>query len=244
MIIYEIDNTLFGLYSAVFESYEKKEIPDIVTSKPLYQMPIGTKIKKIETDEKKANRVQTAIIKYAGEDTVQMLKIALKSCLDEKETICFNYIKKVIDSQKDIAFDYGDFTVMEFTDLKAKVGLEAHRFKGFLRFSETENGVLYAHYSPDNDITELIAHHFKKRFKYHAFIIHDEKRNIVAMYDTKTLKCFTPPVPLTVYINETEENYRKLWKEYFDAVNIKERKNKKLQDNYLPRRYRKNLTEF
>ena len=114
---------------------------------------------------------------------------------------------------------------------------------GFLRFAECTGG-LYAHFSPDNDIVDLVAPHFAKRFSGEKFIIHDTKRNLLAVYDGKSLKTVLNESPVTVYLSTEEEQFRKLWKTYFDSVTIESRKNKRLQDNFLPRRYRKDMTEF
>ena len=155
-----------------------------------------------------------------------------------------NAIKEIIDKKKDVAFELANPVTIEFNSLKDKVWLEVHRMKGFLRFTETDKGVLSGQFSPDNDILELLAPHFMRRYKFHNFALHDVKRNKVILYDTKGYKIFSPTQPLTVYIGEVEEKCRSLYREYFDAVNIKSRPHEKQQRGYLPLRYRKNMTEF
>ena len=44
-------------------------------------------------------------------------------------------------------------------------------------------------------------------------------------------------------LNEKELHYQKLWIEYFDHTNIKERRNDKLHVQHVPKRYWKYLTE-
>ena len=244
MIVYKIEDSVDGLLSAVFYSYKYKETPDIVTTENYYQSALLDNFKEISTDKERADRVRKKLDTVCGKDFLSAVEVGFRSSEKLKGTICFKYVVRAIEENRDISFDYALGTVMDFIDLKNRVGLEAHRFKGFLRFIETDSGVLYAHYSPDNDITGLIIHHFKKRFKYHPFIIHDVKRNIVATFDTKTINIFSPEKPLNIYLSSAEEEYQKLWQNYFDAVAIKERKNKRLQDGYLPNRYRKNMIEF
>ena len=41
-----------------------------------------------------------------------------------------------------------------------------------------------------------------------------------------------------------EKQFRQLWKEYFDHIAIMERKNTRCQNNFIPDRYRKHLTEI
>lgn len=244
MIVYEVEESLEGVLSAVFESYAKREVPDLVMTSSEYQIDLDTTIRKIENNEERINRVKKAIMTYAGEYVINVLRVVMRSESRLKATTCFNYIKEIVDKKKNVSFELANPVTIEFNSLKDKVWLEVHRMKGFLRFTETDKGVLYGHFSPDNDILELLAPHFVRRYKFHNFVLHDVKRNKVFMYDTKGYKIFTPTQPITVYIGEVEEKCRSLYREYFDAVNIKSRPHEKQQRGYLPLRYRKNMTEF
>ena len=48
---------------------------------------------------------------------------------------------------------------------------------------------------------------------------------------------------LRAIYDEDEELYQTLWKQYFESVNIKARKNMKLHIQHVPKRYWKNLVE-
>ena len=45
-------------------------------------------------------------------------------------------------------------------------------------------------------------------------------------------------------VSQGETDYACLWKEFFEAVSIKERENLKCQQSHLPLRFRGNMTEF
>ena len=60
-------------------------------------------------------------------------------------------------------------SVSEALKISKYVGHENHKFKGFLRFKELENNVLYAEFSPENDILFLLSKHFEKRLKNKEF---------------------------------------------------------------------------
>ena len=47
-----------------------------------------------------------------------------------------------------------------------------------------------------------------------------------------------------MYKGRTEENWVKLWKTFFTAIAIEERKNPNCQRNHLPLRFRDLMTEF
>ena len=244
MIVYEIENSLEGVLTALFDSYLYKEVPDLVTSSNRYQTRLDSVIREVKTDAEKVERVKRSVMKYSNEKTIDMARVVMHSSLLSKGTVTFNYLRKIIEEKREIAYDLGSSETVEFNEIRDKVWLENHRLKGFLRFSETTNGVLYAHVTPDNDIIELLVPHFVKRFKYHAFAIHDVRRNKLALYDKKKVTFTTPTEPLSVYIGETEVECRSLWKNYFNSVNIPSRKNLRQQRGYLPSRYTSNMTEF
>lgn len=244
MKIYEIEGTRDGVFTAVYESYVNKELPDLVTAQKSYAVEFFSEIKDVKTDKIKANKVKQVVLRYANERVLDDVGLVMRSCSDAKETVIFNFVRAIIDGRRNAAFDFKSKATADFNVLKERVINETHRFKGFIRFSETTNGLLYAKFEPDNDILELVSAHFRSRLRNEAFVIHDVKRNKVVAYHDDRAYFFTPSAPLTVNIGDNELYYRSLWKEYFGAVNIKERKNEKLQKNYMPARYWKNLTEF
>jgi probable DNA metabolism protein len=97
---------------------------------------------------------------------------------------------------------------------------------------------------PDHDIIEFLAPHFHDRFREEAFIIHDRRREKAMV-----------SAPGEWYVTEfrdaglfsdtgAERQYKKLWKEYFDTMAIRERTNPACQRRFMPTRYWKNLTEL
>jgi probable DNA metabolism protein len=90
-----------------------------------------------------------------------------------------------------------------------------------------------------------LAPHFSMRLSSENWIIHDVKREIAAIYNTKEwviapLK--QDEIPKESY--NSNEFYEQLWKEYFNTLAIKDRINPKLQARMMPKRYWKHLTEF
>lgn len=104
--------------------------------------------------------------------------------------------------------------------------------------------ILYARIEPDNDVIELAARHFSDRFRNERIIIHDVGRNkaVIAWHGRWIVSAFAPEdVPAAT---KEEREYRRLWKQYFDHIAIMERKNTRCQNNFIPDRYRKHLTEI
>jgi len=120
---------------------------------------------------------------------------------------------------------------------------ERHRFLGLLRFSDVGH-CLYAAFEPENDILLALSDHFSDRFKNERFIIHDTKRHkaMICQFGEWVITDFDLKEPI-VY-SDGELLFQNLWRQYFTSVGIESRKNKKLQQQFVPLKYRKNIVEF
>ena len=128
-----------------------------------------------------------------------------------------------------------------------KVQYELHRIMGFLRFNPDNDGVYVARCAPDHYILPALAGHFRQRFGKTAWVIIDEKRGLCLCSENGD------PVRIIPYSNikdtadgtkDKEDSWEELWKLYHNSVNIKERENPRLQQQLIPKRYRKYLPEI
>ncbi len=243
MIVFLTEKSLTGLSSALFYSFTERVTPDGIFERDSIMQNLTDRYTVIENDNVKARRVNAALIKYAGAEIISYLKICLLSCDDNALTAAFNYAHFTLLKKSNVAEMLSDKRVSDFYYLIKKVLNEKHRFTGFIRFKETASGVLYAPYSPDNDITELLCPHFVNRLSAVPFVIHDVKRNIAGVSDGKRFKIMKTETQAVLNLSENEREWENLWKDYYNAVNIKERRNKKQQNNLMPLRYRKFLPE-
>lgn len=243
MIAYKIPSGQDGILCALFESFTLKEKPIAVFSGD-FQPSFDCRVKQIEIFSKNAERVKKGIIKCGGISLLSALFYLLRSSDELAETVLFNVAYKCLSARKNLLDNFSDADILTFYELKNKISYETHRLLGFVRFEKSDHGIWYAHIAPDNNVVDLIAPHFKGRFPDDKFIIHDVKRNILSAYDGTNIHTFASDKPITVFLDRGEIEFQNLWRTYFNAVTIKERKNEKLQSNYLPSRYRKNMTEF
>ena len=237
-MIYLIDGSLDGIFTAVFNSYLTKKFPSALTDGEI-QLEIGEEIIEVITDSEKAQRVFNKLYKILQKNEVERIFTAIRSGDYAKFTVIFNYIVKTIDANKNISDKFTDRDVFNFDKLVSRIYLEAHRFKGFIRFSKAENDVYYAKYFPDNDINTLILPHFVNRFKNMPFILHDLNHDVISAHcdgQTKTVREKVTPL-------EINDEFAKLFKTYYDTVFIKERANERLMRTYMPRRYHKFMPE-
>jgi probable DNA metabolism protein len=242
-MIYVTDGSFEGILTAVFEAYEKKEIPESIVSRNFYQMSLDTQVREIDTNEEKSGRVYHRVIEKMSHEALETMYKAWLSEYCEIGTALYRYIRIGLKIGPGILSYLQNPDVLRVHDLAYKVSGEVHRFLGILRFKKLNSGLYYSKIEPDNNITMLIAEHFKERLSDQPWIIHDAKRNVFALYDTNQV-IFTKE-DISVYTdNGADETFEELWKSYFKAIAIENRKNPKLQKQFLPRRYWKNLTEM
>ena len=238
MIIYTTDGSMRNFLTAVFDAYNKNAV---IADENYIQLSIDSDVIKTDTDEVKAERVKKRLNDidiYALGD----VDLVLRSGDSLKEQTAFEYIKLLIEERRPIRKMLHHPTVIQVTDITAKVIGEAHNMKGFLRFIETESGALYAPYSPDNDITDLIAPHFAARLGATNFVIHDIKRKKAALYNG--CEWFMANAgEAGIYLSEYERAFEVLWKTYYNSVNLTERPHEKQMKGYMPVRYWKFMPE-
>jgi probable DNA metabolism protein len=243
MLIYKYDGTIDGIFSCVFTAFVNKEKPDLVTAENNVQIALDGMIREINTDYLNNKRIITALYRYIGINALSDIRYAFRCGDDVKANVIFKYICKTFEYRKNISTKFSEQTVLDFYDTVRKIANEVHRMKGFLRFSESAQGFYYAHFEPDHDIADLLLPHFAMRFKSIPFIIHDVKRNILAMYDGKEYKTVNANQTIYVQLSENEESMQNLWQTYYSSITIKERKNHKLMNAFLPIRYRTHMVE-
>ena len=243
MTTYFFDGTKNGLLTCIFESFYDRRIPDDVTTECV-QCGLLDETVTIKSDNEKAERVYKCLKNCKTKYLVSDFNLTFRSGEKKRFKVLFDYLNVAISNKNiDVSKAFALPEIQAFTDLKNRIYTETHRFKGFLRFMETEKGFYYACYEPDNDITELLVPHFTARLQS-PFIIHDIKRNILALCDGKRYKILNGgDNGVTVFMSESEEIFLDLWQQYYKSINIEERKNLRQMRNYMPERYWKNLSE-
>ena len=244
MLIYQYSCGLDGFLSAVFEAYKQRELPDLFTDGEITEPPLQSRIVTVLPDEARALRIEKGILARLGEGGLHQLSYAYASCDPERNRKLFYWILSVFKYGSDVQKRYHDPYVMHFFDMTARVTLEINHMRGFLRFAQSKEGLYFAEFAPDNNILPFLISHFTTRFCDQPFLISDKKRNLYGLYNGSEWKVMAADKKVEITPSEPETVFQQLWREYFRSVNIAARENKKLQDSYLPRRYRAFLTEF
>lgn len=248
------DGSFDGLLTAVFDAYSEKILPSKIVSEEAFQTEMFEENRFIVSDTEKSARVLKGVLRELGSSGVEDLKMAACSGQEDKGIVIFNYLRAVFKFGKKVESMYNLSQVMDYVTLVQRVGYEIERCKGFIRFRELKNGILYAEYEPDNDITEYLMSYFSKRNNDDLFIIRDVKRDIFGLFNREEYivdKWAVAREDDSESLAEVRQNFYSdadiifadLWKQYYKTVAIASRKNERLRRQYMPRRYWKYLIE-
>lgn len=243
MVDYLYDGSFEGFLTCIYYHYYEEKASGIFTSDN-YQPNILNSFIEVTSEAEKATKVYDAIGKKISPYDLQRIYRVFLSTVDHREILLLNYIRLGFKEGSKISLLHGNPYVSPVEKAEKKVTAEVHRLFGLLRFSVLEGEVLYAVLEPDHDVLEFLADHFTDRYKNEPFIIHDKKRNkaLVAQGGEWFITDFTESnLP---HFSQKENEYRALWKKYFQTIAIKERTNPRCQKNFMPVRYWKHLTEI
>ena len=163
-----------------------------------------------------------------------------------KELLIYYFLLNSLKYKEKICYMRNLKCVSECLKISQYVKRENHKYKGFVRFKELNNNVLYSEIEPENDILFLLCTHFKKRLKNERWIINDLRRGIVGVYDKKKLYILddTSFIDKPLKYSDLEDDYQEMWKEFYKTIGIKERKNDRCRMNYMPKKYWKHILEM
>lgn len=244
MSILVYDDSFEGLLTSIYHAFYSKSHIEGIYGKSDFNAPLllGELID-IKTDFDKFKKVRNAIINKIDLLCLQKIYMVYLSCAENKGMILFNYLKIAFKLKKDTHSFLHIDVIRKVDDIKKKVTSEAHIFKGFVRFKSIDNNFLYSSIEPDNDILELIANHFMKRFSNEYWIIHDISRNKAIVYNTHNYEIIELLKEDCKNLIGHKDEYSSLWKEYFKSTTIEERRNLPLQKRMMPKRYWKHIFE-
>lgn len=237
-MVYIFDGTQAGFLTAFLQAYND---PDAILTSGQAQLPLGATPITVQTDPIRAQKAKERLLSFDGDCTFDLDRL-LRSGEYGHEQLAFRYFRLLAEKKQPIGKRLAEPDVFAAVECMKKVGCEVHRFHGFIRFMETQSGALYAPFSPDNDICDLLLPHFRARLPEFPFVLHDVKRQKAAVYDGRN--SFVAPLSQAdVLLSADELGWQALWKKYYGAVNIPSRERLKQMRGYMPERYWKFLPE-
>jgi probable DNA metabolism protein len=251
MLYFLYDNTFEGLLTSVFDAFNRKEFPDRFGDKD-FSVHLFTDTYLVVTDTEKANRVLNGLKKKISKSALNMLFVCYLSEMEDIEIILFRYIQKALTSPISIEMNFADEDVLALSKIYKKVANESTHIKQFVRFQKTVDGIYFAVIDPLYNVLPLCSGFFEDRYADQQWILYDFKRNYGLFYDLKKTEIVhfeNPDASLQTgklaaeKRDEQETAFQNLWKDYLKAITIQERKNLKLQRQFMPKRFWKYLTE-
>lgn len=247
-LVFVFDGTFQGLLTAVFEAYATKRRPDTITARQDAGNGLFEHHVEVATDAAKAGRVWKGIKTHLGADRRQMVYLAFLSGDRDGATAIYRFLRDNLPSGDPERPEADLNAQLEVAQLAQKVGREAHRYKGFVRFAQVDEDQYLALIEPRHDVLPLLRRHFQARYADQNWIIYDIKRDYGLSYDRRhTTVIHLDLAHVMAGIATAGDNERlcqTLWRRYHSVAAVGERANPKLQQGKLPRRFWPHLTEM
>jgi probable DNA metabolism protein len=250
---YRYDGTFNGFLTLVFDAFDRKEQPAAIV-RPGMQSLLFANVYDVVTSDPKSERVWNGIVKTGGSATGEHLYYAFLSRNEGAEMSMLRYCQHLFASKRPVMSDLAHPDVLAVHQLFKKVDRECHRVLMFLRFEQAADGTYFAPYAPKYDVIPMTVAHFKSRFADQNWLIYDTLRQYGIYYNaaegraeriTLDHAAFNP-VNGELHADTThpgDDNWQSLWQAYFKSIAIAERKNLRQQQNFMPKRFWKYLTE-
>ncbi len=250
--IYVCSDTITGLYSAIYDAWKsrKGEVECGIGFKGNIEVELFCDYVEVEESLQKSVAVENLLRKNLGPVAYwDIYHAALSPDFEKGDAILGTMLvaKTLPDSRKIMNY-LSHPKVEKVFELSRFVGGEAHSLKGFLRFQELKNGVLYSKITPKSSLLTCIAPHFADRLPQENWMIHDKTHQMFAVHEKgKQWVIFEDEgfeIEDKILFSEKEQKYAKLWQGFCQTIAIESRNNPACQMQHLPLRFRPNMVEF
>lgn len=250
--VYVCSDTVTGIFSGIYDAWKskKKEEECEIALRGMLDWQLFCEYVEVEETEHKAAAVEALIRKHLGRRAYWDIYHAVLSADRKKGDAVLGTMltaRTLADSTK-IMEHLSHPKVEKVFELSRNVFGEAHSYKGFLRFRELENKVLYAGIEPKNQILTCLAPHFADRLPIENWMIHDKTHKMFAVHEAgkRWVIVWGEQLDESVFgrTSDQEKEYARLWKGFCQAIAIESRTNPGCQLSHLPLRYRSEMTEF
>ncbi len=252
MVVYECEETLESVLTAVYNAYEERRTPEETGISFGEELRLFAEYVPVSTDITKANRVLERLHRSFGEEDVSLLCMALSSEAPERGEAFYRTVADGLRRSpgRGHLFDnLADHWVHTAFSLGRGAANECHHYKGFLRFRELKSGILMAVFAPKNRILDFLMFHFQDRLPKENFMIYDEKREMFGVHESGREWYLVSGRGMEIpgkhtAMSEEEEKYQELFAYFCRRIAIESRRNEALQQKLLPKRFQEYMIEF
>lgn len=258
MYVFICEDSLEGILTGVYDACSSKlghRNIRLLTGEPENYELFSEYIRVTPSEEKTQKVIQTITSKFGMQFYESIYQAAMSGevrsakKMDKADAIYETILLALAcgDGQK-VLLSLGEPCVYRIFELCRATNNEAYRHLEVLRFSELENGILFATIHPKDYVLPYVAEHFTERLPMENFMIYDATHQIVAVHRAGKNYMLADASDLDLdkikRYSGDELEYRKLWLTFFDHIAIESRKNPRLQMQHMPKRYWTDAVEF
>lgn len=250
MTIFSCEHEWTAMLTCIYEAWgSKKGHQNIrLMLEPLAQYTLFDEYVHVEADEEKAWKVADSIRQKISYGVYQELSYC---AMAYEEDILDNLYRVLI-----LGFHFGNEVlgmvqyadIMRNREIKTRLSKEVCRFKEVVRFHEVRQSLYVAHIEPKSRLVLTLGPAFQDRMPSESWIIVDDVHREAVIHPKNEdfyFRRLNEQEFMTLLQTEQEnDDYTDLWKVFFEAIAIKERKNQRCQNNLLPIWTRKHAVEF
>ena len=250
MTYYTCGYSLEAMLSCIYEAWaSRKGHRNIrLVLEPVEQYTLFDEYIHVDADEEKAQKVADSLCRKISPEFYREL---IYTYMAYEPEALDNIYRCMI-----LGFAYGDnaLRMMQYRDVMRhrqiyiRLGKEINSFQEFMRFHKVGEEVYVAHFEPKSRIAAALGPIFQDRMpSEHWMIIDDIHREAVIHprdEDFYMRRLTDAEYHRLLETEEYNDEYTQLWKSFFNATTIKERRNEKCQRNHFPLWARKHAVEF
>lgn len=246
------EDSLEGIFTAIYDAYSLREghehIHVQVGEEENYRLFAAYLYSK--PDSVKTDKVIRTLKRRLGEEAYLTICRAAASFYPDKGEAVYRTVVDGITagSGRRTMENLRNPYIARTFELARRTGNEVNHEIEFLRFQELEQGILHAVIGPENNVMAFIMPHFADRLAPENFMIYDEKRGLFGVHpagkEWYLVSGADEFAKESFRWSREEAKYQELFTLFHETIAIKERKNKRLQQQMLPLRFQDYMVEF
>ena len=215
---------------------------------PVFQQTLFDEYIHIDGDASRAEKVIRSIRRSISEEAYLNVYYATLCADEDSLQAIYNFLRVGFAVGSTVLGQYTNPHVMKLLEIRRRVSNEAHHFREFARFQSLDSKVYVCHLEPKNDVIMLVGNHFSDRMPSEHWMIIDDNRKTACVHvkdGENYLRYLTDEEFETLRQTESyEDEYTDMWKTFFHAISIEQRRNYICQRNLFPLWKRKHAVEF
>ncbi|MBU5482622.1 TIGR03915 family putative DNA repair protein [Blautia sp. MSJ-19] len=252
MKIYTCQDRLTDIMTCIYDAWSEalkighNQIQ--LKKEPIFQQTMFDEYIHVDGDSSKAEKVIRSIRRNISETAYLDVYYASLAADENALQAIYDFLRIGFAIGNTVTEQYTNPYVMKLLELRRRVSNEEHHFCEFARFQSLDSQVYVSHLEPQNDVIMLVGQHFADRMPSEHWMIIDDNRRTACVHvkDSENyLRYLTAQEFETLQKTESyEDKYTSMWKTFFQAISIEQRKNYVCQRNLFPLWKRKHAVEF